>query len=233
MSDELLSATDIYAGYNGDVPVVRGVSFSLYCNQVLAVIGPNGSGKSTLLKAILGIVPRFRGAIRLLGQTWSRVSPQAMIRAGVGYVPQGHQVFPELTVQENLEMGCYWMDLREARRAMEVVLERLPSRAAGVLSGGEQQLVSVGRALTHRPRILLIDEPSAGLSPGNTSAIFDILGELRATGVGMMLVEQNARMALEFAEHALVLDMGKIRISGAARQLLDDPGVRAVYLGDA
>jgi branched-chain amino acid transport system ATP-binding protein len=237
MSEELLSGKDIFAAYYGDLPVLRGVSFSVRKGQVVAVVGPNGSGKSTLLKTVLGIVPLLRGKVEFLGRTLVRVRPEEIIRQGVGYVPQGHQVFPNLTVRENLEMGCYWMDRDETHSAVERILGRLPQlrslvdRAAGVLSGGEQQLVSIGRALVHCPKILLVDEPSAGLSPRNVAEVFGILRELRGEGIGILLVEQKAKLALQFADEALILDMGRVVMSGPAKMLLDEERVRSVYLG--
>jgi branched-chain amino acid transport system ATP-binding protein len=160
-----------------------------------------------------------------------------LIKAGVAYVPQGHQVFPDLTVAENLEMGCYWLPASEAKssvgRVLELVpqLQKLKNRPAGVLSGGEQQLVSLGRALTTGPSVLLVDEPSAGLSPKHVGAVLQILHDLRTSGLGVMLVEQNARMALELADTGVVLDLGQVRFQGDARRLLADPAVRALYLG--
>ncbi len=239
MSSPLLSVASLIAGYDADVPIINDVSFAVEAGKALAVIGPNGAGKSTLLKALLGLVPNVTGEVRFADVLLPRLSPGPLVRAGIGFVPQGHQVFPEMTVGENLEMGCYWMKAAGAQAAVERVLARLPilrefaTRQAGVLSGGEQQLVSIGRALTLQPKVLLIDEPSAGLSPRNTLMVFEILGELRRAGLTIVLVEQNAVMALKFADHGLVLDMGRKRFHGLAAELVRDPDVRALYLGGA
>jgi branched-chain amino acid transport system ATP-binding protein len=234
---ELLSASDIFGGYGRDTPVINGVTVSVDAGEIVCIIGPNGAGKSTLLKCILGLVPQVTGSVVVGGRQLAGLTPSALIKAGVAYVPQGHQVFPDLTVAENLEMGCYWLPASKAKSSVERVLELVPqlqklkNRPAGVLSGGEQQLVSLGRALTISPSVLLVDEPSAGLSPKHVGAVLQILHDLRASGLGVMLVEQNARMALELADTGVVLDLGQVRFQGNARHLLADPAVRALYLG--
>lgn len=239
MSGSLLSVRNLVASYGADVPIVKGVSFELAASQALAVIGPNGAGKSTLLKALLGLTPQVSGEVRLDDVLLPRLAPAPLVRAGIGFVPQGHQVFPEMTVRENLEMGCYWLAPKDAGAAVQRVVNTLPQlasladRAAGVLSGGEQQLVSIGRALTQQPKLLLVDEPSAGLSPKNTVMVFEILAGLRRAGIAIVLVEQNAVMALRFADFGLVLDMGCRRFYGRARDLLADQSVRDLYLGGA
>lgn len=236
-TSNLLTASDMYGGYGRDTQVINGVTVSVDTGEIVCIIGPNGAGKSTLLKCILGLVPQIRGSVSIQGKKLDSLNPAVLTRAGVAYVPQGHQVFPDLTVVENLEMGCYWLPANRAKTAVGRVLDLVPqlgklkNRPAGVLSGGEQQLVSIGRALTTSPNVLLVDEPSAGLSPKHVIVVFQMLADLRASGLGVMLVEQNARMALDLADTGIVLDLGQIRFQGDAKQLLADPDVRALYLG--
>ena len=226
----------------GPVPALRDVSLEVRAGELVALIGANGAGKSTLLRAIAGLVAPAAGRVALDGRDVTGQAPQAMIRAGVALVPERRRVFAPLTVLDNLELGGYALPRgRDFRSRLEAgveeayrlfpVLRRRRDQLAGTLSGGEQQMLAIGRALMTRPRLLLCDEPSLGLAPLVVAEIMRLLSTLREAGTTILLVEQNARMALRSADRAYVLEVGSVVLSGAATDLLQDDQLKAAYLG--
>jgi branched-chain amino acid transport system ATP-binding protein len=233
----LLEVRDVVAGY-GEIEVLRGVSLRANAGEITCIIGANGAGKSTVLRTVAGLLRASRGAIVAGGRDLVGLSPREIFRLGVSFVPQGRCNFPFMTVLENLEMGCFILrDRKEARRRVERICERFPAlgqrrrQPAGTLSGGEQQVLEMARALLLDPRVLLIDEPSLGLAPKMAGAVFEEIIKLRALGVAIVMVEQNARRALEFTDHAFVLELGRVRFEGTGSAILDNPRVRQLYLG--
>jgi branched-chain amino acid transport system ATP-binding protein len=232
----LLSAEDVVAGYVPGVDILTGCSLELREGEIVGVIGPNGAGKSTLVKAIFGLVPVRSGRVMFLGGDVTRATPHELVARGVGYVPQVAGVFPSLTIAENLEMGLYlrpklWKQRFAAIGEMFPLVHRRPKQRAGSLSGGERQMVAMARALMSEPRVLLLDEPSAGLSPTIQDEVFSRVHEINAAGVSVIMVEQNARRCLELAHHGFVLDQGRDAYSGSGESLLNDPKVIDLYLG--
>jgi branched-chain amino acid transport system ATP-binding protein len=232
----MLEVTALSASY-GPVRALEGVSLSLAAGEVMAVLGANGAGKSTLLRTLLGLMLPSAGRIMLDGEDVTRLSPAERVRRGLVLVPEGRRVLTSLTVEENLLMGAY--PRREPPRAAELaaIYDRFPNLAqrrsmrAQVLSGGEQQMLAIGRALMARPRLMMLDEPSLGLSPRLTAAVFELIAELNAEGMTVLLVEQNALLALEASRHALVLELGRVALAGPSAALLRDDRVRGAYLG--
>lgn len=234
--DPLLAAEDIVAGYIPEVNVLNGCTLTLASGELAGVIGPNGAGKSTLLKAIFGLLRVRSGRVSLRGAAITNLSAHALVSQGVGYVPQARNVFATLTVEENLEMGTYLRPRLFAPRFAEVadlfpLLAERRKQKAGSLSGGERQMLAMGRALMMEPSVLLLDEPSAGLSPGNTDEVFDRIRRVKEAGVSIVMVEQNARRCLQIADRGYVLDQGRNARTGTGRNLLDDPYVIECYLG--
>ena len=226
----------------GPVHALRDVSLEVRAGELVALIGANGAGKSTLLRAIAGLVAPAAGRVALDGRDVTGQAPEAMIRAGVALVPERRRVFAPLTVLDNLELGGYALPRgRDFRSRLEAgveeayrlfpVLRRRRDQLAGTLSGGEQQMLAIGRALMTRPRLLLCDEPSLGLAPLVVAEIMRLLSTLREAGTTILLVEQNARMALRSADRAYVLEVGSVVLSGAATDLLEDDQLKAAYLG--
>lgn len=233
----LLSVEHLSAGY-GSMEVLHDVTLSLEEDEIVTLIGANGAGKSTTLNVICGIVRPRSGSIQLGEKNITRTPTQDIVRLGLAQVPEGRKLFSELTVGENLDMGAYLRhDKAEIRRDMENVFDLFPilrdrvGQLAGSLSGGEQQMCAIGRALMARPRILLLDEPSLGLAPILVGQIFGIVRRLHEAGTAILLVEQNAKMALEIAHRGYVMETGTITIEGDAKSLLNDPRVRSAYLG--
>ena len=233
--------TGLSARY-GAVAALRDVSLEVRAGELVALIGANGAGKSTLLRAIAGLVAPAAGRVTLDGRDVTGQAPEAMIRAGVALVPERRRVFAPLTVLDNLELGGYALPRgRDFRSRLEAgveeayrlfpVLRRRRDQLAGTLSGGEQQMLAIGRALMTRPRLLLCDEPSLGLAPLVVAEIMRLLSTLREAGTTILLVEQNARMALRSADRAYVLEVGSVVLSGAAADLLEDDQLKAAYLG--
>ena len=233
--------TGLSARY-GAVAALRDVSLEVRAGELVALIGANGAGKSTLLRAIAGLVAPAAGRVALDGRDVTGQAPEAMIRAGVALVPERRRVFAPLTVLDNLELGGYALPRgRDFRSRLEAgveeayrlfpVLRRRRDQLAGTLSGGEQQMLAIGRALMTRPRLLLCDEPSLGLAPLVVAEIMRLLSTLREAGTTILLVEQNARMALRSADRAYVLEVGSVVLSGAATDLLEDDQLKAAYLG--
>jgi branched-chain amino acid transport system ATP-binding protein len=233
----LLEVDSLVTGY-GALRVVRGVSFSLAADEILAVIGANGVGKTTLLNAIVGQLPLWSGSVRLDGVAVSRRASHRIVSEGIALVPEGRRVFASLSVEDNLLVGAH---TRRGRRAVAddlvhwleafPALGRLRGRPAGALSGGEQQMLALARALMSRPKVLLLDEPSLGLAPKVIVSVFEFIARVRETGTAVVLVEQNARLALERADRAMVMQRGEIVMEGPASELARDPRVRDVYLG--
>ena len=232
----LLHAGDLHAGYVPGVDILNGCDLVLEQGELIGIIGPNGAGKSTLLKAMFGLVPVSSGTIRLRGRDITQAKAHELVSLGVGYVPQNNNVFPSLSVQENLEMGVYQRP-RDFGDRFEEVCDLFPllgerrRQRAGSLSGGERQMVAMGRALMMRPSVLLLDEPSAGLSPAFQDEVFIRCRQINQTGVSVVMVEQNARRCLQICHRAFVLDQGRNAYSGTGAELLNDPKVIELYLG--
>ena len=231
-----LEATDVVAGY-GEAEILHGVSITVNEGEMVAVIGPNGAGKSTLLKALFGIVSSRAGEVRLLGQDVTDHAPDRIVAAGMSYVPQVENVFPSLSINENLEMGAF---IRQdgLRKRLEDIYDMFPDLtnrrgdSAGKLSGGQRQMLALARALMLDPKVLLLDEPSAGLSPKMVDSIFEKILEINKAGTAVLLVEQNAREALSFSDRAYVLVMGENRLDGDAKTMIDNEEVGRLYLGE-
>ena len=224
----------------GGARALRGISLAVGPRDVVALLGANGAGKTTTLRAISGLSPAWRGEIHFDGRDITHIGPAAVVGAGIAHVPEGSRVWPEMTVIENLRLGAWAVRRRSGlqRRLDEILtlLPRLAERAgqlAGTLSGGERQMAAIGRALMAAPRMLLMDEPSLGLSPRVVDTVFDTIRAIRGEGVAVLLVEQNVVRALEIAERGYVLEGGRIVREGGGRELLDDPEVRRAYLGRA
>ncbi|WP_206343115.1 ABC transporter ATP-binding protein [Streptomyces mesophilus] len=232
-----LAVDDLSVHYGG-VCAVRSIDFSIAPGESVGIIGANGAGKTSTLKALMGLVPRSGGRITLGERDLGKVPARDMVRHGIGYVPEGRHVFPGLPVEKNLLLGAYarrWDD--ETRATLAEVHELFPvlgemgTRLAGALSGGQQQMLAIGRALMARPRILLLDEPSMGLSPKLVSGILDVLLRLREEGLSLLLVEQNAKLTFGATSHCLVMENGEVAMTGSAQELSRDERVRRIYLG--
>ncbi len=235
MSEPLLKVTDLKVSYGG-IEALKGISFSVEKGQVVTLIGANGAGKSTTLRAISGIVPIKSGTITYDGTVISGQDPQKIVSQGICMVPEGRHVFPNLSVLENLHIGAYLRndDVTADIEHVYKLFPRLEERSwqmAGTLSGGEQQMLAVGRALMMRPKVLMMDEPSLGLAPIVIRDIFRIIETLHREGITILLVEQNANAALKIADYAFVLETGSLGIQGKGRELLDNPDIKAAYLG--
>ena len=231
-----LAARDIVAGYLAGVDILRGCSVHVGDGEIVGVIGPNGAGKSTLIKTVFGLVPVRSGHVELGGEDITGLAAHELVRRGVGYVPQVRNVFPRLTIDDNLRMGAYLDPSRLAagRDRVFTLFPRLAERrrqVAGVLSGGERQMLAMGRALMMEPSVLLLDEPSAGLSPSMQDEVFDRVVEINREGATILMVEQNARRCLDIAHRAYVLDQGREAHEGTGLELLEDPKVIELYLG--
>ena len=238
MTNILLKVTGLKVSYGG-IQAVKGVDFEVREGELVSLIGSNGAGKTTTMKAITGILPINAGDIEYRGQSIRGQGPWGLVKQGLAMVPEGRGVFTRMSILENLQMGAY---VREDAAAIEDdidkvfgIFPRLQERAkqlAGTLSGGEQQMLAMGRALMSRPQVLLMDEPSMGLSPLMVEKIFEVVRDVSAQGVTVLLVEQNASRALSIADRGYVMDSGLITMAGDAQQLLKDPRVRAAYLGE-
>lgn len=224
------------AGY-GRVPVLRGVTLRVQRGEIVTLIGRNGAGKSTTLRAISGLVHVWAGQIRFCDRAVERESPHALVRAGIVHVPEGRRLFAEMTVRENLLLGGYTCPRRELRDRLDRVYEWFPllrardRQLAGSLSGGEQQMLAIGRGLMADPVLLLLDEPSLGLAPKMVAQVAEMIRGIQARGITILLVEQNAQLALELSQRAYVLQTGRVVRQGPSSALRDDPHVRAAYLG--
>jgi neutral amino acid transport system ATP-binding protein len=230
-----LAVEDLVAGYVPEVDILNGVDLKVQEGEIVTVIGPNGAGKSTLIKSIFGLLPPRRGRVVLRGEDLAGLRPHAITRRGMSYVPQLDNVFESLTVADNLQMGALVRQKTQERiDSMYDLFPRLGERrkqVAGTMSGGERQMLAMARALMPEPRILLLDEPSAGLAPAFVEAIFEKIAEINRHGVTLVMVEQNARRALAMSTRGYVLDVGQNRFEGRGKELLDDPKVAELYLG--
>jgi neutral amino acid transport system ATP-binding protein len=235
--DNLLETHGLTAGY-GELEIVHGVSIAVPARGFVSIIGPNGAGKSTLLKAIYGLADAHEGRVRFAGDDIGSLRPHELTRLGLNYVPQLNNVFANMSVQENLEVGAVLARKRIAER-LEAVFATFPvlndrrRQRAGTLSGGERQMLALARALMPEPRLLLLDEPSAALAPTVADRLFEQLEAINHAGVAILLVEQNARRSLALSDYGYVLDMGRNRFEGPGRELLHDPKVADLYLGGA
>jgi branched-chain amino acid transport system ATP-binding protein len=236
MSEVALAVTDLHAGYDG-VPVLRGVTMHAAAHEIVSIIGPNGAGKSTFLKAVAGIIRPTSGSVLFRSDDVTGCRPDRLTRRGLGFVPQLDNVFPTLTVSENLSVGAQALPRGDRSDAVAAVVELLPllrdrrRQRADTLSGGQRKLLALGRALVARPSLLLLDEPSAGLSPQAMDMVFSELEVIRDNGLGIVMVEQNARRALALSNRGYVLDMGRNAHEGTGTGLLLDPRVAELYLG--
>lgn len=235
----LLEVRDLAVSYGG-IAAVKGVSLDVGAGQVASLIGANGAGKTTTLRAISGLLRERAGSIRFEGDEFAATSPHRIARRGIIQVPEGRQVFANMTVAENLRMGAYLApNAKDIAERLDRVLGRFPrlnermAQLGGLLSGGEQQMLAIGRALMAKPKLLLLDEPSMGLAPLFVEEIFCIIAELKREGQSILLVEQNASAALEISDYAYVLESGRIRLSGPAAEIAKNPEVAAAYLGGA
>ncbi len=234
----LLDVDQLEAGY-GPIRALDGVSLTVDEGELVAIIGANGAGKTTLLMAVSGVVPARKGEVRFAGRRITGLAPHEVVRLGIGHAPEGRRIFPRLTVRENLELGGFAQDdaarvrrdIDEACGLFPVLAERM-GQLGGTLSGGEQQMLALGRALVGRPRLLLLDEPSLGLAPLIVAKIFEVIAGLTARGIAVMLVEQNARAALKLAARGYVLETGRVTLTGSGPDLAADPRVRDAYLGE-
>ncbi|MGO1347006.1 MAG: ABC transporter ATP-binding protein [Bifidobacterium psychraerophilum] len=235
--EALLEADELIAGYLPGVNILNGASLTLHDGEIVGIIGPNGAGKSTLLKALFGLVHISSGRLQLKGKDITNLRADRLVSMGVGFVPQTENVFPSLTVRENMQMGAYQSPKLFADRFSYVtsIFPRLGERkdqTAGSLSGGERQMVAMGRALMMQPSVLLLDEPSAGLSPMLQDETFIRVRQVNRAGVSVIIVEQNARRCLQICDRGYVLDQGRNAYSGRGRELLNDPKVVSLYLGN-
>ena len=234
----LLTVEDLHVSYGG-IQALKGISFEVEEGKIVALIGANGAGKSTTLRTICGLVRPQAGRIAYKGAEINKVPPYKIVSMGISQVPEGRRVFTRLTVLENLEMGAYSRgSSREVKESLGNVFKRFPrleerkGQLAGTLSGGEQQMLAMGRALMSKPQLLLMDEPSMGLAPMLVEEIFSIIREINNSGTTILLVEQNAHMALSVAGSAYVLETGEVALSGPAAEMADNPEVRKAYLGE-
>ncbi len=235
-TNSLLRVDDIHV-YYGSIHAIKGISFEVNEGEIVTLIGANGAGKSTTLNTVSGLLKPRSGMITFEGRSIVGIGASKVVGLGMALCPEGRRVFQQMTVRENLEMGGFTRPAEEISQSLENVFTRFPrlkereKQVAGTLSGGEQQMLAMGRALMSKPKLLMLDEPSMGLAPILVEQIFDIIKELHASGTTILLVEQNAQMALSVADRAYVLGTGKITIEGPARDVLADDRVRAAYLG--
>ncbi len=234
----MLEVKDL-AVYYGMIHAIKGVSFEVNKGEIIALIGANGAGKTTILHTITGLLSPKRGSIQFEGKELTKIPAHKIVSLGMAHVPEGRRVFAELSVYQNLKLGAYTRsDKKEIEETMETVYQRFPrlrerkNQMAGTLSGGEQQMLAMGRALMSHPQIILMDEPSMGLSPILVNEIFDIIRSVNEAGTTVLLVEQNAKKALEIADRAYVLETGRIVTSGPADALMNDDSIKKAYLGE-
>jgi len=232
----ILEIKNLEAAY-GKLEILHGVNMKVYPGEIVSIIGPNGAGKSTALKSVFGLLKQRKGEIIFDGKNIMKLRPEQIVREGITFVPQGRSVFPSLTVLENLKLGAYirtddiTMDIEAVFRKFPRLKERQDQKA-GLLSGGEQQMVSIGRALMVKPKLILLDEPSLGLSPKMKQLIFEKIVEInKADGVSVLVVEQNARLSLKLSDRAYVLELGRNKLEGKGTDLLHDEKVKHLYLG--
>ena len=233
----MLNVKDINV-YYGAIHAVRNVSLEVHAGEIVSIIGANGAGKSTILKTLVGLLRSTTGDICLDGQSIANLSPAAIVRQGIALVPEGRRVFPRLSVEDNLLLGAYARKDNEVPRDINRIYEMFPrlferkKQNAGTLSGGEQQMLATGRGMMSRPRLLLLDEPSMGLAPLLVNQIFETILDINEQGTTILLVEQNAHMALSIADRGYVLETGEVVLAGQAEELIDNDEVRCAYLGE-
>jgi branched-chain amino acid transport system ATP-binding protein len=236
MAETVLAISGLHAGY-GATEILRGIDLQVNDGEIVAVLGSNGAGKSTLNRALSGVLRPWRGTIRFDGAQIERASPSAIVSHGLIHVPEGRRIFPNMSVRENLDLGCYARARvrREQNRARVFgIFPRLAERqgqSAGTLSGGEQQMLAIGRGLMAEPKLLILDEPSLGLSPLLVEELFTLIKNINAQGIALLLVEQNVVQSLEAAQRAYVLDNGTIVLQGSAADVRNDPNLKRAYLG--
>ena len=239
MSQPILAIDGLAAGYEPGVPIVRGVSLDVKRGEIVAILGPNGAGKSTFIKAIAGLVPKFEGSVVLDGKDITRTSAHLLARQGLGFVPQTENVFTLMSIADNLRLAADILPKAQRTERIDQMLALFPDLArqrqlaAGRLSGGQRQMLAVARALIAGPRLLMLDEASAGLSPKLVGQVFAKLAEIRHTGITILIVEQNAKAALALADRAVILVEGKVAHEGTAAGIAGDPVIRGLYLGVA
>ena len=233
----MLKVTNLKVSYGG-IEALKGISFDVEQGQIVSLIGANGAGKSTTLRAISGLVKPSEGSINFMGQDITNLNPQRIVSTGISLVPEGRRVFANLTVKENLKIGAYLrQDKDEIEETIQDIYRRFPRlkerewQLAGTLSGGEQQMLAVGRAMMARPKLMMMDEPSLGLAPLVVKDIFSIIRDLKSEGITILLIEQNANAALRCADIGLVLETGNLTLTGTGESLLNDEQVKAAYLG--
>ena len=233
----MLSVKDLNVSY-GSIQAIHGISFEVNEGEIVTLIGANGAGKTTTLHAVSSLIKQKKGTVEFCGTDITSQEPHKILKLGMAHVPEGRRIFPGLSVFENLEMGAYTRkDKAQIEQDYEMIFERLPrlkerrKQAAGTLSGGEQQMLAIGRAIMSKPKMMLLDEPSMGLSPLLVEEIFNIIEYVNSLGVTILLVEQNAKRALKIAKHAYVLETGKISMSGLASELANDDRIKSAYLG--
>lgn len=239
MTGSILSTSGLVAGYEPDLPIVHGIDFSVASGELVVLLGPNGAGKSTFVKAIAGLVPIHAGTMLLNGRDITHVAPHRKVAEGLAFVPQTENVFATMTILENLQIAVAHLPKAKRAAAIDALFARFPdlaarpSRLAGALSGGQRQMLAVARALALDPPVIILDEPSAGLSPKIVSEVFEMLKAINASGVTVLLVEQNVKAALAIASRAVILAEGRIAHEGLPQELASDPLVGKIYLGTA
>ena len=234
----ILDISDLHSGY-GKIEILKGVQMRVPVGKLVTLIGSNGAGKTTFLMTLSGIVPVRKGSIRFEGNAIQKLSPDAIVRLGISQVPEGRRIFQHLTVKENLDLGAFTRtgsheivkDIEEFLELFPILKDRLHT-LAGNLSGGEQQMLAMARALMARPKLLLLDEPSLGLAPKMVEVVFSLIRQIHERGITILLVEQNAWKALEIADYGYVIESGKIQLEGTGRQLIENPQVKHSYLGE-
>lgn len=236
MQDIILKIRDYVTGYN-EIDIIRGVSVEIKRHEIACVIGPNGAGKSTLFKGIFGLIKARHGNILFDGSDITNLAPGEILRKGLSYAPQGRCNFPAMTIRENLEMGAFIRNDDKIQNDIEEVMCKFPvlrekaNEMAGNLSGGEQQILEMGRALLLHPKLILLDEPSLGLAPKTTEMVFEKINDINSDGTTILIVEQNAKRALSISHHAIVLELGKMRFEGTGEAIMHNEQVKRLYLG--
>ena len=236
MSKAIIEVNGLAAGYVKGLNILQGIDLVVKQNEIISVIGPNGAGKSTLLKAIMGLIPISGGRLYINGDELTNTKSHELVKKGIGYVPQVQNVFPTLTIDENLDIGLWTKSINSKTNKSDIfemfpVLSSRKREKAGNLSGGQRQLLALGRALISKPDVLLLDEPSAGLSPIAIDEVFESINNINKSGVSILLVEQNAKRSLNFCDRGYVLDQGRNSYTGTGKELLDDPNIVDLYLG--
>jgi len=236
MSNTILKIDDLSSGYGG-IDILKGVSFEIKESEIACIIGPNGAGKSTLIKTIYGLLKPSSGKIIFKGEDITGLSPLQILKKGISYLPQGRAIFPLMTVQENLEMGAFTRRDAKIKEDLSKIYEKFPilkerrNQLAGNLSGGEQQILAIAMALLLSPTFMMLDEPSLGLAPQSMNLVFETIKMLNNEGITLLLVEQNAKKALQLADHAIVLELGRKRFEGTGQEVLSNPELKKLYLG--